>query len=61
MPDSDDFYDMARIIYGINHSVVTNTNAPAILCTDEFAATGRARLYGQGAKRLNNSNLDNLL
>ena len=61
MPDSDNFYNAARIMYGINHSVIPDTNTPAILRARKFEATGGARLCAQGAKPSKHSDLDDLL
>ena len=52
MPDENNLNDALGIVYCIDYSVITDTNAPAILRSDKLAATRRAWISGQGADGL---------
>ncbi|HEY0082342.1 MAG TPA: hypothetical protein VGB61_06100 [Pyrinomonadaceae bacterium] len=47
MPHRNDLYYAARIIYGVNHAVISDTDAPAILRADKLTTPRRTRLVGQ--------------
>jgi hypothetical protein len=47
MSDGDHLDDTARVIYRINHAVVTGADAPTLLRADEFPAAMWARLICQ--------------
>jgi hypothetical protein len=47
MPHRNDLYDAPRIIHGVNHTVITDANAPTIVRADKFTTPRRTRLVSQ--------------
>ena len=47
MPHGYDFNQTTCIIHTVNHTIVSDTDSPAILRADKFTATRRARLISQ--------------
>jgi len=46
MPHRDNRYYTTHIIYDIEHTIIPDPDAPAIMRADEFTTTRRTRLIG---------------
>src|SRR5437879_5805182 len=51
MANRQDIYDTRLIVNRIEHAVITNTNAPEIVCSLYFTAASRASLSTVGNRR----------
>lgn len=61
MPHGNNLDYAVCIIYGIDHAVISDTDAPAIMRPDKFTTARRARVVCQRAESRNHALSDTLI